>query len=244
MWAGATTNIVFGFLRCYIMLAVTDSNGGKAGGYHTDQIITYVWVTQGLIATVGLWADTGLSDRIRTGDVVADLLRPVPTMLNYLAVDLGRAGFAALTRLVLPVVTGALFFDMYAPHRPATYPLFLLSIVLATLTCFGCRYAINATSYWLLYGRGPMLAWVLASGVLTGLYFPLSFLPGWLYDTLWLATPFPSCLQAPSDVLVEKYPLSGQLGALALQAVWALAMLGAAAAVQRAGERRLVVQGG
>jgi ABC-2 type transport system permease protein len=244
MWAGAMTNIVFGFLRCYIMLAVTNSNGGAAGGYQTNQIITYVWVTQGLIATVGLWGDTGLADRIRTGDVVADLLRPVPTMLNYLAGDLGRAGFAAVTRLVLPILTGALFFPMYLPHRLATYPLFLVSVVLATVTCFGCRYLVNATAYWLLYGRGPMIAWTLASGVLTGLYFPLSFLPGWLFGLLWLVTPFPSCLQAPSDVLVEKYPLAGQFGMLAIQAGWAAVMLGAAAAVQRAGERRLVVQGG
>ena len=36
-----------------------------------------------------LWAWTDLADRIRTGDVVADLLRPVDPVTSYLATDLG-----------------------------------------------------------------------------------------------------------------------------------------------------------
>ena len=97
--AGLFTNIVFGFLRCYVLLAVA---GSAAIGYDLRQMATYVWVSQGLIATVGLWGDTGLSERIRTGDVVADLLRPVPPVVSYLATDLGRAGFAALARFCRP----------------------------------------------------------------------------------------------------------------------------------------------
>jgi ABC-2 type transport system permease protein len=105
---GAFTNIVFGFLRCYVMIAVTAGSGGVAAGYHSGQLVTYVWASQGLIATVGMWGDTLLADRIRSGDVVADLLRPVPPVVSYLATDLGRAGFAALARLIAPVVVGAL----------------------------------------------------------------------------------------------------------------------------------------
>ena len=161
--AGLFTNIVFGFLRCYVLLAVAGGIGGSAAGYRGSQLVSYVWVTQGLIATVGMWGDTALSDRIRTGDVVADLLRPVPPVLSYLATDLGRAGFAALTRFVVPVVVGALAFDLYLPHRLLTYPLFVMSVFLATVTSFACRYAVNACAYWLLDARGPLLAWTIAS---------------------------------------------------------------------------------
>jgi ABC-2 type transport system permease protein len=242
--AGVFTNIVFGFLRCYVLLAVTSGAAGSAAGYSGAQIATYVWVTQGLIATVGMWGDNVLADRIRTGDVVADLLRPVPPVVSYLATDLGRAGFAALTRFVAPVVVGALAFDLYLPHRPLTYPLFVVSTVLATVVSFACRYVVNAAAYWLLDGRGPQLAWLLISNVLSGLYFPLAFLPGWLADVLWLATPCPSLLQAPVDVLVERHSLVGQLGVLGIQLGWAVLTLALAGYVQRRGERRMVVQGG
>ncbi len=239
--AGTFTNTVFGFLRCYVMLAVAAGHGESAGGYHPDQLATYVWLGQGLIATTGIWGDTQLADRIRTGEVVSDLLRPVPPVLAYLANDLGRAGFAALTRFVVPVVVGALAFDLYTPHHLATYPLFALSVALATVVSFGCRYVVNAAAFWLLDARGPQLAWNVLSSGLSGLYFPMSFLPGWLSTTLRLATPFPSIIQAPVDVAVER---RAAFGVLAVQAAWVALLLVLAVTVQRRAERRLVVQGG
>jgi ABC-2 type transport system permease protein len=242
--AGIFTNIVFGFLRCYVFLAVAGGIGGNAVGYRGTQIVAYVWVTQGLLSTVGMWGDTALSDRIRTGDVVADLLRPVPPVLTYLATDLGRAGFALLTRFVAPVLVGALAFDFYLPHRPLTYPLFLVSVLLATVTSFACRYAVNACAYWLLDARGAQLAWTITSNVLSGLYFPLAFLPGWLYFALWWGTPCPGLLQGPVDVLVERSSTGGQVATLAGQLAWAGLTLAFAGYVQRRGERRMVIQGG
>jgi ABC-2 type transport system permease protein len=239
--AGLFTNIVFGFLRCYVLLAVI---GNRAAGYDRAQMATYVWAGQGLIATVGLWETLGLADRIRTGDVVADLLRPVPPVWSYLATDLGRAGFAVLIRFAGPVLVGALAFPLHAPRRPATYPLFVICVGLAALIAFGCRYLVEALAYWLLDARGPRIVWTMSSNVLTGLVFPLSFLPVWLSAPLWVATPFPWLLQAPVDVLVERPSALGSVGLVAGQAVWAVIMLGAAGLVQRLGTRHLVVQGG
>jgi ABC-2 type transport system permease protein len=242
--AGAFTNTVFGFLRCYVLLAVAAGAGGIAAGYDREQLASFVWAGQGMLAVILLWGWTDLADRIRTGDVVADLLRPVSPVITYLAADVGRAGHAVLTRFVPPYAVGFVFFDLHEPTRLQTVPLFALSTALALVICFGCRYVLNATAYWLLDVRGPMMFWMLASGVLVGLYFPLRFLPDWLYLPLWLATPFPSLLQVPMDVLVERDPPAVQAVAVAVQAFWAVAMLALSALVQRRAERRLVVQGG
>jgi ABC-2 type transport system permease protein len=243
-FAGAFTNTVFGFLRCYVLLAVADAARGMAGGYDRAQLATFVWAGQGLLAVVLLWGWTDLADRIRTGDVASDLLRPVSPLLSYLAADLGRAGHALVTRLIPPVVTGLIFFDMYVPGRWVTMPLFAISTFLAVVACFGCRYLVNASAYWLHDARGPMIAWTLGSGVLAGLYFPLRFLPDWLAVVLWVGTPFPSLLQTPLDVLVERDPPMTQAGLVALQAVWVLVLLAACDRVQRFAERKLVIQGG
>jgi ABC-2 type transport system permease protein len=122
---------VFGFLRCYVMLGVAAGSGGSVAGYQSSQLVSYVWVGQGLIATIGLWGDTELATRIRTGAVVSDLLRPMHPVATYLATDVGRAGFALLTRFVIPVIVGTLAFDFYAPRHAPTYPLAAVSIVLA-----------------------------------------------------------------------------------------------------------------
>ena len=67
---------------------------------------------QGLIGVVLLWAPPPLAERIRTGNVVTDLLRPIDPVWQLLAADLGRAGYAAVTRFVVPVVAGALVFEL------------------------------------------------------------------------------------------------------------------------------------
>ena len=243
--AGTFTNIVFGFLRCYVLLAVAaGATGGQAAGYDPRQLATFVWVGQGLLSVVGLWGWTDLSDRIRTGDVAADLLRPVPPVTAYLAADLGRAAYGMVTRFVPPLVVGAIVFPVSVPARLQTVPLFLVSVVLAVVGCFACRFLVNATAYWLHAARGPLMLWTLGSGILTGLYFPLRLLPEWLAVTMWLATPLPGLLQTPLDVLVERDPPAMQAGLVGLQAVWAVVMLALARLVQRRAERKLVVQGG
>jgi ABC-2 type transport system permease protein len=243
--AGTFTNIVFGFLRCYVLLAVAaGARGGHPGGYDREQLAAFVWVGQGLLSVTGIWGWTELSDRIRTGDVASDLLRPVPPVTAYLAADLGRSAHAMLTRFVPPVVVGALVFPVAIPQRWQTVPLFLISTVLAVIGCFACRFLVNATAYWLQDARGPLMLWTLGSAVLCGLYFPLRLLPEWATVTLWIGTPLPGLLQTPIDVLVERDPSGRQVGLVALQAIWAVALLFLAGRVQRRAERKLVVQGG
>ncbi|TDC31296.1 ABC-2 family transporter protein [Micromonospora sp. KC213] len=241
--AGVVTNTVFGFLRCYVLLAVAGA-AGTAGGYDRAQLVTFVWVGQGLLAVVLLWGWTDLADRIRTGDIAGDLLRPVHPVTSYLATDLGRAGYAVLARMLPPILVGPLFFDVHLPARWPTVPLFVGSVVLAVVLCFACRFLVNATAYWLQDVRGPMVLWTLGSGVLAGLYFPLRFLPEEIQRVLWFGTPFPSLLQTPLDVLVERDPPATQAGLVALQAGWVVLLLAGCRLVQRRAERRLVVQGG
>ena len=165
-------------------------------------------------------------------------------MTSYLATDLGRAGHAMATRFLPPLIVGMIFFPLYTPARWHTIPLFALSIVLAVTVCFACRFLVNAAAYWLHDARGPMMLWALSAGVLAGLYFPLRLLPDWLAVTLWTGTPFPSLLQTPLDVLVERDPPALQSGLVGLQAAWAIVLLATCAYVQRRAERKLVVQGG
>jgi viologen exporter family transport system permease protein len=245
--AAMFTNSVFGFLRCFVLLAVAAGAGSAVrgpAGYSPQRLATYVWIGQGLLGTVNIWSPPELAERIRSGEVVADLLRPVDPVWQYLAADLGRAGFAAITRLIGPVLVGALAFSLYIPARPATYPLFVASVTLATVVCFACRFLVNATTYWLLDSRGAQIAWVAASATLSGIAFPLGFLPAPLTTTLYLATPFPYLIQVPADVLIERHPLPVTLAMVAGQVAWAAVMLAVARVVQRRAERRLVIQGG
>lgn len=241
-FAGVFVNSVFGFLRCYVVLAVAGPNG-TVGGYGGGQLVGFVWLGQGLLSVVLLWGWTDLADRVRTGDVVADLLRPIRPLWSYLAADLGRSLHALLTRVAVPIAVGALAFGMYFPQRWWTYPGFVASTLLGVVICFAMRYLTNLAAFWLLDVRGLLTAWALTSGLFCGMTMPITFFPHWAQVVLWL-TPYPAIMQVPLDVAMERYAGGQTALLLAVQLFWVVALLWICLLVERRAVRRLVVQGG
>lgn len=241
-YAGAVTNTFFGVAKLSILLTAAGA-GGTIAGYDRAALSTYTWISQGMIAVIVAFGGADLALRVRTGDVAVDLGRPVHPVLAWLAEDLGRAGQAALVRFLAPLVVGGLLFGLRVPEHAGTVPLFLLSAVLATVVAFGCRLLVNLAAFWLLDVRGVSTVYMVASNVLCGLIVPVAFFPGWLRAVAY-ATPFPSMLQVPVDVAVERTAGTHAVAALAGQLGWAVAVLAAGTLVLRRGTRRLVVQGG
>ncbi|SDN82209.1 ABC-2 type transport system permease protein [Lentzea jiangxiensis] len=240
MLAGMTANVVFGMLRVAILAAALEAADGEIADYDIAATNTYVWIGQGLLGFVLLWGTNELAERVRSGDVVVDLYRPWHLQSAMLAQDLGRGGFAFLTRLAPPMVFGVLLFPFQFPASSAQWPLFLVSAVLALVVSFACRFLVDASAFWLLDNRGLYGFWNVTSGLLCGLTVPVSFFPGWARDVLWL-TPFPALMQAPIDVFLGHGDVTG---VLLHQLFWAVALLGAGHLVLQRAVRKVVVQGG
>jgi ABC-2 type transport system permease protein len=241
--AGAFTNTFFGIVKVSILYAAAAAAGGAIAGYDRVALSTYSWIAQGMIAVILAFARGDIAARVRTGDIAIDLGRPVHPVLAWLAEDLGRAGQACLIRFLAPLAVGALLFGVRVPQHPATVPLLLLSGVLAVVVSFGARLLVNLAAFWILDVRGVLTLYTVGSNVLSGLIVPVAFFPGWLRAVAY-ATPFPSMLQAPVDIAVERTTGLHALGLVGIQAAWAGVLLGLATLTLRRGTRRLVVQGG
>jgi len=243
-YAGLFTNVFFGFLIAYILLAVYDERD-VIGGYDVRDAIAYVWISQGMLAVAGLfgagWWE--LARRVQTGDVATDLQRPVDVQRAELMQDLGRAGYQTLWRAVPQFLLGLALFELTIPDEAGRWLLFALSIGLAVVVSFGIRFLVNLCAFWLLDYRGPVLLAIGVNLVLSGAIIPLAFFPEPL-DAVARLTPFASLLQAPIDIYVGE-PLGGKIAVvLALQASWALALLAVGRYALAAGTRKLVLQGG
>jgi ABC-2 type transport system permease protein len=241
--AGAFTNTVFGVIKVSILFAAADAAGGSIAGYDRATLSTYTWVSQGMIAVSWLFAWTAVAERVRTGDVAIDLGRPVHPIAAWLAEDIGRAGQACIIRFLAPLAVGGLLFGLRLPTRPETVPLFVVSAALAVVVSFGGRLLVSMVAFWLVDIRGILNFYVLTSNVLSGLLVPVHFLPAW-GRTIAYATPFPSILQVPLDLVTERYTGATALGLLGMQAGWAVLLLALCGWVFARGSRRLVVQGG
>ncbi|MDQ3760561.1 MAG: ABC-2 family transporter protein [Actinomycetota bacterium] len=239
MVAGLATNVVFGYMRCAVLLTVF-AGSAQVAGYDPSRTVTYVWIGQGLLAVVLLWSNTDLGERVRSGDIAVDLLRPVDLQAALLAEDLGRASFALLTRFTVPLLIGLAFFDLTLPGSAIRWAAFGLSVLLATLVSFGIRFLLNLVAFWLLDWRGLLSLHAVIGGMLSGLVIPIAFFPGWARVAIW-ATPFPAIMQAPIDIAIGRgaAPLL-----LAHQLAWAVVLLTAGRLVLARAVRTLVIQGG
>lgn len=243
--AGIFTNSVFGVIYSYAYLAVWDQVP-DAGGYSAQDAVTYVWLGQALLMTVALWGGgttDDLAERIRTGDVVIDLYRPAGLVGWYLAGDLGRAAYHLLTRGLAPMLVGAVLFGIAPPAGGGAALALLLSVPLAVVVSYAVRFLVASTAFWLLDATGPrMLGGVLAI-FLSGMAVPLVIFPDGLREVA-LALPWASYLQTPADIWLGHRTGWSLGGALALQAAWAGALLGACGWVLGRATRKVVVQGG
>lgn len=242
--AGIFTNSVFGVIFSYAYLALWRQSP-HAGGYDAGDAVTYVWLGQALLMTVALWgggATDDLTQRIRTGDVAIDLYRPVGLLHWYLAADLGRAAYHLLTRGVAPTVIGALLFGLVRP-TPLAFAAFVVSVGLAVVVSFGMRFLFAASAFWILDASGMRVLAGVLSLFFGGMVLPLNIFPDGIRQ-LALVLPWASYVQTPADLWLGRHTGWAALGALGLQALWAVALLALGELVLRAATRKVVVQGG
>lgn len=241
--AGMTTNSVFGFIRAFVLVGAVTSAGAQIGGYDAPKVLAFVWWGQALIGAVNLMGMQEVGDRVRSGDIAVDFLRPLNPQVTYLAGDLGRAGISLIARGAPALLIGALLFDLAWPPGLDSWVLGLLSIGIAVVVAFSGSFIVSLVSFWVIEVRGIRLVWMITAGFFCGLYVPVPWFPEWL-RTVAQWTPFPAMLQNPLDILSGRVDGGAIWSTLASQVVWAVLLVVAGQVVLQRGRRHLEVQGG
>lgn len=243
MLAGLFTNCVFGFVRAAILTAAVGATGGFAG-YDAGSIGAYVWLSQGLLgALLFMGAELELAERMRTGDIAIDFLRPVDIQLGHLAADLGRAVCTLVPRGLPSLLVGTLTFGLVLPNTPGPYLLGAVSVLLAMMLSFLSLFVLTTIGFWVVETRGLRTLYGVGGSFLAGLGVPVHSFPEWL-RTVAAATPFPSMLQAPVDVLSGRIVGFDAVQVITIQAGWVLVTGAVGRVLLAAGRRKLEVQGG
>lgn len=240
--AGVFTNTVFGFMRAYVLIAFFKGRP-HVGGYDLADALTYAWLTQAALMAIYIWGWYDIAERIRSGDIVTDLQRPIDFQGYWLAQDLGRALYHTIFRGVPPFILGALAFHLRLPRDPGVYLLFAFSLALAVCVSFAMRFIVNVLAFWLLDYRGVGGLAAVFWTFLSGFALPLAIFPA-TWRAVAEALPFAAMVQTPVDVFLQKYQGLALLAAMARQAMWALLLLALGRWLLALATRRLVVQGG
>lgn len=242
--AGVFTNTVFGFLLAYVVLAVYAARP-HAGGFTAADAATFTFVAQGLLMPVGLLAgDREQSERIRSGDVVVDLYRPLDYQGYWAAVEAGRSAFHLVFRGLPPFLVGwALVDGVSLPPAWWMWPAFGVSVALAIAAATSFRFVVQCIAFWLRDARGPVQLASVTAGFFSGAFVPTFLFPGPLADLSGLL-PFEAMLQWPIEVFLGARRGGDLAVTLTVQSAWVVALALVARVVMARARTRVEVQGG
>lgn len=242
MFGGLVANVAFGFVRAAVLTAAVEANSGF-GGYDRGSIGAYIWLSQGILGAIAFWTLPDIVERIRTGDVVIDFLRPINIQFAHLAEYFGRALCTLIPRALPGILIGALTFGLVLPNTPGPYLLGAISLLLAIATSFLSMFAVCLGGFWLVETRGLRALHQICGTFLAGLFAPVHLFPEWLRFIAY-ATPFPSMLQWPIDVISGRAIGLDAARLVGVQCFWLLVLIALGQLLLRAGRRKLEVQGG
>ena len=150
------------------------------------------------------------------------------------------------TAVTIPPVIGvfAWFHEFIVlPRDPLTWPLFLVSLVMAGAIQFLIAYALAMLAFWILEISTVVFILYSFEYYLSGRLFPLDVMPDGMRAVLKFL-PFTYELYFPVAVLMEKVRGTELWAGLAIQAGWVIACFLAARLMWRAGLRRYESVGG
>lgn len=243
-FGGLVANTTFGLLKVAILFATVRAAGGDLEGYDVALMSTYIWVSQGLLGSVNLFGRVDIADRIKDGDVAVDFLRPLDVQAAAITTEVGKSLFNLIPRGLPSVLIGGLVVGMALPDEPAAYVVGAVSMLLGIVLSAATVYAwVAAPGFWIVETRGLQLLYMVVSGFLAGLFVPIWIFPQWL-QVVAQATPFPSMLMYPVDVVSGRADFGQSVVLIGIQLAWLAGVVAAGQVLTRAGRRHLEVQGG
>ncbi len=112
--SGLFTNLMFGFFRAAVLIALYQERS-VVNGLSLRGAITYAGVTQALIGFLSFFQWYELMHTVYDGRVGSDLLKPVNYFLYWFGIDIGRAFGSLLIRGIPLFLVFSLFYDTIPP---------------------------------------------------------------------------------------------------------------------------------
>ena len=240
--AGMSTQLFWGLIRMMIFEAFYALNR-KQQPLSRDQMITYVWLGQALLGLLPWGIDAELKEKIRSGGVVYDLLRPLDLYFHWYCRAIAARTAPTLLRSIPLFIIAGMFFGLKAPAGGGAAIGWLGLTLLALLLNCAFMNIVTISMLWTVSGEGinrlaPPIVYALS-----GMMIPLQFYPAPMQPLLHIL-PFRDMVDVPFRVYVGTIPFAA-IAPYALQSlVWTIILIVCGRMLLHRGVKNLVAQGG
>jgi ABC-2 type transport system permease protein len=249
-FAGFVTQVFWGAIKLMV-LAAFYAHATSAPPMSFAAVVAYVWLGQGLLGLLPWNVDAELSEKMLTGGVAYELLRPLDLygfwFARTLAMRTATTTLRVMPMLLLAMVALPLFgLDRWAlapPVSAASGVAFFASLAATVALATAITMVLHVSLFWTISGRGVNTLITGLVVVLSGMVVPLPLFPDWAQTFLhW--QPFRGLADVPFRIYSGNIPVDAAAFEIALQIGWAVAIVAIGRAVLAFGRGRLVVQGG
>src|SRR5438445_4810651 len=130
--AGLLTNIFFGAIFSYVIIALYQARP-VAAGYDVQDALRYVWLAQAMVMVVLTFGWYDLMLTIRSGEVVSDLSKPCDFYWYWLSREVGRSVYFLLCRGLPTYLAGMVRFGLGVPGDWKTWLVYAVRLSLAAM---------------------------------------------------------------------------------------------------------------
>ena len=242
-------NVVFTMLYEILTLFISVSvwtalyrSRGAVNGTTLAEMVLYVMAVQACRNMTRNRLPEALHQKMTSGSIANDFIRPVSIMLSMISDQLGRNYFRFIFATVPVLVIGILFFHP-SSVLPVNVLLFIVSVLLGMILMLQISWIIGLFSFWTNNGVfGRMLISSIIS-VFGGTVVPLWFYPDFMKN-ICMVLPFSYMFFYPAGILMGKYSASEIIKIFVVQLIWAGLLIAAERIVWVNARKVITVQGG
>ena len=241
-WVTLLGELMYPVLKALIMVwllkgVYRTAWAGAPAAMPFETVVQYVGLAAFAGAFVGFNNAFMVADRVKSGDIVFDLVRPRSWFSSLFAEYSGSRLAAALWPAAAFTVI-SLGLRLGLPWQ--AYGRLVLLLPFMALLEFAISLNIGIATLWSQNAWGLGLAFTWARQLLSGTLVPLPLLPGSL-QVAFYASPFPWLVDAPIRAVLGSTGMSQAITGLS---VWTVGLLALATPLYRIASKRLRVNGG
>jgi ABC-2 type transport system permease protein len=243
-WLRIISNFVWMFSEYWLWTVLYTQ---KAGVFTVtlEQMVTYAVLASvvGMCIRPGDHVAYDLASRVKDGEIVMDMLKPLDFHIHTLARNVGETLFSTFMLGVPSFLIGHFLLGMHLPSSLGSGLLFLFSIIMGYGVVFSLNYLLGVLSIFTIEIRN--IWWAYGSVVR---FFSGSTIPLWLFP-LYLSQvadilPFKCIYSIPLSIYIGKFGPEETAWAIVLQVSWLLVLVLLGRLAWQWAHRHLTIQGG
>lgn len=217
-------------------------NRTEVDGITFSMVTTYFVIAQAMSAVFSM-DEFYLPNRINSGAIGNELLKPISFKGVMVAENIGNAAFQLVFHFIPALFVAVVTVGVIKPESMGAFMGFSLSIVLGGGVLWSISFIFQTLAFWLINVWSLVTIKNMFVNVLSGSMIPIWFLPDWMQNIIRF-TPFSSIYFMPIQIYLGRMKGAEMMQCFVSQLIWIVLLYLIGEYFWRKGLKKLVVQGG